>query len=104
MQVTFVKPFTLVGIDGVQPPGCYAVSLEEEQLDVLSFVGWRQIAATLQLKRGGSTEYAAINMQDLRDALLRDSAQSSDPQTIPASKAVQSPRMREMLRLQGRGW
>jgi len=95
-QVTFFKPFLLAGCDGLQPPGSYTLTLEEEQLDVLLFVGWRQTAATLQLTHGGITDYVAIDMQDLMDALLRDSDQSTDP---PAAPAVAKPQSRIRQRL-----
>lgn len=98
-QVTFVKPFRLTGLEGSQPPGTYTLSVEEEQLDVRSFVGWRQIAATLQLTANGATEHVAIDMQDLREALLRDSDQSTDPPTAPATAVAQNPRSRKILRL-----
>ena len=78
-QVTFAKPFQFAGLDDVQPPGTYTLSVEEEQLDVLLFVGWRQTAATLQLPHGGSTDYVYIDMGDLMDALLLDSDQPADP-------------------------
>ena len=98
-QVTFAKPFSLAGLDNIQPAGTYTVSLVEEQLDALSFVGWRQVAATLQIKREGATEHITIDMQDLRDALLRDSDQSTDPPAAPAVAKAQAPRERELLRL-----
>jgi hypothetical protein len=101
-QVTFAKPFRLAGCEGVHPPGTFTLTLEEEQLDALSFIGWRQIAATLQLKRGGATEYWAINMQDLRQALLRDTDQSTDPPAAPAAMASQNPSVPETLQLQSR--
>jgi hypothetical protein len=99
-QVTFSKPFHLAGCDGVQPPGSYTLTLEEEQLDVLLFVGWRQTATTLQLTHGGTTDYIAIDMQDLMDALLRDSDQSTDPSAAPPSAKTQS-RARPKLRARG---
>lgn len=98
-QVTFVKNFRLAGLEGILPPGTYTVNLEEEQLDVLSLVGWRQVAATLQLTRDGATEHVAIDMQDLREALLRDSDQSTDPPAAPATAVAQNPRVRGILRL-----
>lgn len=100
--VTFAKPFQLAGFDSVQPPGTYTISLEEEQLDALSSVGWRQIAATLYLRRGGPSECVAINMQDLRNALLRDTGQSTDPPAAPASAIAQSRNVRKMLQLRAR--
>ena len=98
-RVTFVKPFRLAGLEAVQPPGTYTVSVEEEQLDVHSFIGWRQISATLQLSADGATEHVAINMTDLHEALLRDTDQSTDPPAAPATAAARNPRVREILRL-----
>lgn len=98
-QVTFVKPFRLAGLEAVQPPGSYSVSVEEEQLDVHSFIGWRQISATLQRPTDGATEHVAIDMQNLREALLRDTDQSTDPPAAPATAAAPSPRVRKILRL-----
>lgn len=101
-QVTFIKSFRLAGMEGSQPPGTYILSVEEEQLDVRSFVGWRQIAATIQLTANGATEHVAIDMQDLREALRRDSDQSTDPPTAPATAVAQSPPPRKILRLWSR--
>lgn len=83
--MTFAKPFRLAGLDGLQPPGTYTVIHDEEQLDDRSFMSWRQIAASLQIGRGGKAEYAAINMQNLREALLRDTDQSTDPPDTPST-------------------
>ena len=95
-QVTFFNPFLLAGCDGLQPPGSYTLTLEQEQLDVLLFVGWRQTAATLQLTHGGITDYVAIDMEDLMDALLRDSDQSTDAPAAPPPAKTQS-RARQRL-------
>jgi hypothetical protein len=98
-QVTFVKPFRLAVLEAVRPPGTYTVSVEEEQLDVHSFISWRQISATLQLAADGATEHVAIDMNDLRAALLRDTDQSTDPPSAPATAAARNPGVREILRL-----
>lgn len=101
-QVTFAKPFSLEGLGSIQPPGTYTVTLVEEQLDTLSFVGWRQIAATLQITDGATTEHVAIDMRDLRDALVHDSDQSTDPPAAPTLAKAQEPLKPEMLQLRGR--
>ncbi len=44
---TFVKPFRVSGLDGVQPPGSYSVELEEELIDGLSFPAYRRVSAVL---------------------------------------------------------
>jgi len=98
-QVTFVKPFRLAGVESLQPPGTYEVRVEEEELDVQSFIGWRQVSATLQISADGATEHVAIDMKDLREALLRDTDQSTDPPAAPAAAAARKPRVREILRL-----
>jgi hypothetical protein len=95
-QVTFARPFRLLGFEGAQPPGTFALTIEEEQLDVASFVGWHQVSATLELKCGGATEYFPVDMQDLREALLRDTGQSTDPPNPPS--AIRKQPLREFLR------
>ena len=77
--VTFRRPFTLSGLGGIQPPGTYTVRTEEEMLDTLSFVAWRRIGCTIVLHQDGAAEYAPIDPQALREALLRDGAQGADP-------------------------
>src|SRR5579863_9870680 len=98
-QVTFARHFRLAGLEAAQSPGTYTVSVEEEQLDVHYFIGWRQISATIQLAADGATEHAAIDMNDLREALLHDTDQSTDPPAAPATAAARNPRVREILRL-----
>jgi hypothetical protein len=89
-------------METLQPPGTYTLRLEWQQLDTLSFVGWRQADATLELKHGGAIEYFAVDMQDLREALLRDTGQSTDPPTTPAVAAARIPYAQKLLRLQSR--
>jgi len=100
--VTFRKPFTLSGLDGTQPPGAYAVRTEEEMLDTLSVAGWRQTGCTLLLHRDGGVEYVAIDPQELREALVRDGDQGTDPPAAPAVAARSSRRARDQLRRGGR--
>lgn len=100
-QVTFAKPFRLMGMDAVQPPGTYTLTLEE-QLDALRFIGWRQVSATLEVRCHGATEYFAVDMQDLREALLRDTDQSTDPPAAPDVAAGRIPHMRKLSGLQSR--
>ena len=86
-SVTFRKAFTLSGLDAIQPPGAYTVLTEEEMLDALSFVGWHQISTTLVLQRNGGVEYAAVDPQELREALVRDGDQGTDPPAAPSTAA-----------------
>jgi hypothetical protein len=53
-SVTFTRPFSLSGIDEVQPAGTYAVETDEELLPGLSFPAYRRIATLIFLRsRGG---------------------------------------------------
>lgn len=83
--VTFGRPFTLSGLDGIQSPGSYTVLMEEEMLDTLSFIGWRQTGCVIVLQRDGGEEHVAIDSQELREALVHDGDQGTDP---PASPSV----------------
>ena len=70
--VTFTKPFALVGIDGVQPPGSHEINTDEESIDSLSFLAWRRVATTITLRRHGATQIYRIDPVDLEASLLRD--------------------------------
>jgi len=99
--VTFRRPFYFAGLDAIQPPGTYTMDVDEESLGALSVAGWRRVAVRLKLTRGGTTRHVAVDMQDLREALLRDGDQSTEPPTAPAG--VQKPRLREILHLRAAG-
>ena len=47
--VTFRHPFTISGVDGVQPAGSYIVQIEEEVLDGLSFLAYRRVGTSMLL-------------------------------------------------------
>ena len=100
--ITFRKPFTLSGLDEIQPPGTYTVRTEEEMLDTLSFAGWRQICCTIVLHRDGGVEYAAIDPQELREALVRDGDQGTDPPAAPCVAVNRARRSRDQMRRGGR--
>ena len=100
--VTFRKPFLLSGLDGIQPAGTYTIHAEEEMLDMLSFVGWRQTSTTLLLHRGGAVEYVAIDARELREALVRDGDQGTDPPAAPCVSKNLARRARDPMRRGGR--
>jgi hypothetical protein len=100
--VTFRKPFTLSGLEGIQPPGTYTVLMEEEMLDTLSLVGWRQTGCVIILHRDGGEEHAAIDPQELREALVQDGGQGTDPPASPSVAMGRGRRVRDQLRRGGR--
>lgn len=81
--VTFVRPFTLSGIDGAQPPGTYTVETDEELLDDSSPPAYRRIATMIRLPgRPGSgvqVQVVTVDPEELAAALLRDGAPPEGP-------------------------
>ena len=77
-SVTFARPFSLRGVDGVQPAGTYTVETEEELIEGLSFPAYRRVATVMLLPLGaGGTAWrqiAAVDPLELRAALTRDAA------------------------------
>jgi hypothetical protein len=78
-SVTFDRPFSLWAVEGLQPAGTYAVDVDEELIEGLSFLAYRRVATTiyLPLRFGGSGSVQAV-MVDLRelDAALRPASGS----------------------------
>ncbi len=79
--VMFHHPFSIPGIDGEQPPGRYAVSSDEEELNGMDSIGWRRTATFIRLPaigiNSGFEQVHTINPFDLQQALTRDLLLSS---------------------------
>jgi hypothetical protein len=75
-SVTFTQPFSLTGIDEVQPAGTYTVETDEELLPGLSFPAYRRIATLIYLRsRGGGPiveQVANIDPLELQAVQERD--------------------------------
>ena len=76
--VTFRHPFTISGVDGVQPAGAYIVQIEDEVLDGLSFLAYRRVGTSmlLPLHPGSSSSVQSILVErrELEESLARDRA------------------------------
>ncbi|BAI71769.1 hypothetical protein AZL_011310 [Azospirillum sp. B510] len=74
--VTFAQPFTLSGIDGVQPAGSYTVETDEELVDGLSFPVYRRLSTIIVIPgRPGeivSSQSVAVDPDELAEAERRD--------------------------------
>ena len=75
--IVFRHPFSLGGIEQMQPSGTYKVEIEEELVPDLSFPVYRRIATVIYLARSqngavGGYETATINPLDLDAALQKD--------------------------------
>jgi hypothetical protein len=75
-SVTFLHPFSLVGLDGVQPAGTYTIETVEETLDNLSFVAYRRVSTTIVVPTVGTPtrqrQVVTIDPRDLEAAQKRD--------------------------------
>jgi hypothetical protein len=78
--LTFAHPFSLRGVDGVQPAGAYTVQTDEEPIEGISFLAYRRIATVifLPLPHGGAGSFEAVTVApaDLEAAQARDKAHS----------------------------
>ena len=72
--VTFARPFSLRGIDGVQPAGTYAVETEEELIEGLSFPAYRRVETVIFLpsRSGGTDQVTTVDPRELEAALAKD--------------------------------
>jgi hypothetical protein len=82
--VTFIRSFSLSGIDEVQPAGTYTVETDEELLPGLSFPAYRRIATLIFLpsRPGSAFLEQVVNV----DPLELEAAQEGD-----ASMAAEEP-------------
>lgn len=76
--VTFARPFSVRGLDGVRPPGTYVVETDEELILGMTFDAYRRTATFLFLPSatGGSiaSEIVNIDPAELQAALASDAA------------------------------
>lgn len=72
--VTFARPFSLRGIDGVQPAGTYTVETEEELIEALSFPANRRVETVIFLpsRPGGTGQVATVDPREPEAALAGD--------------------------------
>jgi hypothetical protein len=77
-SVTFLHPFSLVGVDGVQPAGTYTIETVDEPLDNLSFIAYRRVSTTIVLPSSNTPtlrrQVVIIDPRDLEAAQERDAA------------------------------
>jgi hypothetical protein len=82
-SVTFLQPFSLADIDGIQPAGTYRVQTVDVSLDSLSFLAYRRISTTIELPGVGTAssrkQVMTIDPLELEAALRRDRAGNRIP-------------------------
>ena len=64
-SITFNRPFAVAALDGLQPPGTYAIEIDEKLIEGLSFLAYRRVATTiyLPLQHGGGRSVRAVGVE-----------------------------------------
>lgn len=80
--ITFARPFSLVGLDELQPAGTYTVQTDEEPIEGLSFLAYQRVATVifLPLRHGGTGSFQAVPVtpESLDAAQAREALESGD--------------------------
>jgi hypothetical protein len=53
--ITFLRPFSVTDVDGVQPAGTYTVETIDRTLDNLSFIAYRRVSTAIMLPAVGAS-------------------------------------------------
>jgi hypothetical protein len=76
--VTFLRPFILDGLEGVQPSGTYSVETRQEDAGFFSFFKAKSTSTWIRVCRNpgisGVLQVVNIDPLDLAAALVRDTA------------------------------
>ena len=85
--ITFLRPFSLTDVDGVQPAGTYTVETIDTTLDNLSFIAYRRVSTSIMLPAVGAAarqrQVIFIDPLELEAALKRDAQSSVVPGNRP---------------------
>ena len=72
-SITFTRPFTIAGIDHVQPAGTYLIETDEELIEGLSFQAYRRTSTRIRIAadpmRPGVQEVVEVNSPEIAAAL-----------------------------------
>jgi hypothetical protein len=72
----FAAPFTLRGLDGVQPAGDYDIDEDEEMIEGLSWLAYQRVATFIHIPARNSdqrrAQLVAIDYSELETALQKD--------------------------------
>ena len=75
-RVTFVRPFNLKGLDGMQPAGTYSVATHEEGAGFFPLSKSKRLSTWIRVCRNpgiaGAVEHVNIDPHELTAALIRD--------------------------------
>jgi len=91
--IVFTRPFSLPGLDAVQPPGRYVLEIEEELLPSVLHRAFRRRGAWLRLPAlgsdaGGRVQLLPVDPAALEAALARDAGRPQDDHAGAAAPAM----------------
>lgn len=82
MSVTFLRPFSLADVDGIQPAGTYRIQTVDVALDDLSLLAYRRVSTTIELPAVGTAtsrrQVVTIEPLALEAALKTDLASNTE--------------------------
>jgi hypothetical protein len=86
--ITFLRPFSLTDVDGVQPAGTYTVETIDRTLDNLSFIAYRRVSTAIMLPAVGASarqrQTIFIDPLELAVALKQDVQNRGEPGKLNA--------------------
>ncbi|MDH3228465.1 MAG: hypothetical protein OEN55_01615 [Alphaproteobacteria bacterium] len=75
-RVTFMRPFALEGLEGVQPSGTYSVETREAHAGFFSLLGAKRTSKRIRVWRNhgfaGALQIVTVDPLELSAALVRD--------------------------------
>jgi hypothetical protein len=88
--ITFLHPFSLTDVDGVQPAGTYTVETIDRTLDNLSFIAYRRVSTAIMLPAVGASarqrQSIFIDPLELAVALKQDAQTWVEPGKLNARR------------------
>lgn len=84
-RVTFIHPFNVVGISGVQAPGNYSIETQEKIGIFVSNLREQNLTTWITLHKGsglkGVVETVEVDPKNLEEALKKDQAKTTEIKT-----------------------
>ena len=87
--MTFNRPFSLMAVETMQPPGTYTIDIDEELIEGLPFLAYRQVATTiyLPLHQGYQRSVQAVRVDPLKSEGNRKSISSGISASAVSAKS-----------------
>ena len=87
--VRFTAPFSLSGVDEIQPPGDYAIAEEEELIDGVSWLAYRRVATFIHLPAISSTDRLKSQLVGIDHSELEAAVRQDEDQARRTNRSIQ---------------